>query len=437
MVTAALGVLAVLVLTAGTGFFVAQEFAYVAADRVELARQAKGGDKRAAAAIHVMERLSFMLSAAQIGITVTGLLVGFIAQPAFAGVLRPLLEQFGLSEGAISGLAVGVGFVLATLIQMVLGELFPKNLALARAEPLAKALAGSTQAYLTVSGPVVRLFDGSARWLLRKAGIEPVEELHHGATLEELGYVIGESRANGSLSAELSGVLGRALHFSERTVGAAMVPRPDVVIARVGEPAEAVLELVAAHGHSHFPVRGASTDEVVGVVGVRELMHVDPSRLAQMTVGDLARPALLVPDSLALPAAVEQMTENDDEFACVVDEYGGLAGIITLEDIAEELIGDIADENDQHQATAVREDGWWRLEAGLRVDEASAQTGLPLPESGTYETVAGMIVAKLGRFAEPGDRLVVDGVEIAVDSLSRRVPAQVRVRPQAMTEAAS
>lgn len=437
MVTAALGVLAVFVLTAGTGFFVAQEFAYVAADRVELSRQAKGGDKRAASAIQVMERLSFMLSAAQIGITVTGLLVGFIAQPAFAGLLRPLLEQVGLSEAAISGFAVGLGFVLATLIQMVMGELFPKNLALARAEPLAKRLARSTLVYLAISGPVVRLFDNSARWVLRKVGIEPVEELHHGATLEELGYVISESRANGSLSAELSGVLGRALHFSERTVGAAMVPRPDVVSARVSDSAEAVLDLVATHGHSHFPVRGTSTDEVVGVVGVRELMHVEPSRFAQMTVEDLARPPLLFPDSLALPAAVERMAENDDEFACVVDEYGGLAGIVTLEDIAEELIGDIADENDQQHVSVTQEDGWWRLEAGLRVDEAALQTGLPLPESGDYDTVAGMIVAKLGRFAEPGDHLMVDDLEITVDSLSRRVPSQVRVRRQAMTEAAS
>ena len=254
--TAGLGLVAVILLTLGTGYFVAQEFAYIAADRVELSRQAATGDRRAAAAIRVMERLSFMLSAAQVGITVPGLVVGYIAEPAVSALIRPLLEALGVPGPANPGVAVAVGFVVATVLQMVLGELAPKNLALAKAESLAKALAPSTLVYLAVSRPVVSLFDNSANWVLRKIGIEPVEELHHGATLEELGYVIGESRESpehGTLTDDLSELLERALSFSERTAAEVMVPRPDVVVVRADASVADLTGLVARHGHSHYP----------------------------------------------------------------------------------------------------------------------------------------------------------------------------------------
>lgn len=201
-VEAWLGVLAVFVLTAGTGYFVAQEFAYVSADRLALARQAEEGDKKAARALRVLERLSFMLSGAQLGITVTGLVVGFIAEPSVSALLRPVLSGVGIPDGAVTGISVVLAFVLATVVQMVLGELAPKNLAIAVPERLAKALAGSTLGYLKVVGPVVRIFDGAANRLLRGVGIEPVEELHHGATLEELGHLIGESHEQESCRGE-------------------------------------------------------------------------------------------------------------------------------------------------------------------------------------------------------------------------------------------
>lgn len=437
--TAVLGIVAVFVLTFGTGYFVAQEFAYVSADRVELSRQAEAGDARAVSAVRVLERLSFMLSAAQVGITVTGLLVGFIAEPAFSQVLQPLLSEFGLGDGAVAATSVVVGFALATIIQMVLGELFPKNLALAEPERLAKALASSTHAYLAISGPVVRLFDGSAAWLLRKVGIEPVEELHHGATLEELGYLIGESSARGTLSTRHSDVLGRALTFSERTAGEAMVPRPDVIGVRSGASAADVVELIADHGHSHFPVLGDATDEVVGVVGVREVMQVPAGALMTTRVDAIARRAILVPDILDLQAVVDRMVERDDEFAGVVDEYGGLAGIVTLEDVAEELVGEITDETDEEPVLARQIGQWWELDAGLRMDEVASYTGIELPESDNYETLAGLIIARLGRFAEPGDRLTIDTdnaaeavTVIEVESLARHVPERVRLRRESV-----
>ncbi|KAB8163411.1 DUF21 domain-containing protein [Streptomyces sp. 3MP-14] len=430
--SAALGLLAVLVLTAGTGYFVAQEFAYVAADRLALAREAAAGDKRAARAMKVQERLSFMLSGAQLGITVTGLIVGFLAEPALAALLSPLLGGFGLPDAAVSGVALALAFALATAIQMVLGELAPKNLALAVPERLAKSLAASTLAYLRVAGPLIRVFDASANRLLRRVGIEPVEELHHGATLEELGHLIDESHEHGQLPRATAELLDHALEFSERTLAEVMVPRVEVNSVRATAPAAQVVELIRDHGHSHYLVIGDRIDDIVGVVGVRELMRLTPERIARRTAGALARRAVLLPDTLPLPGAMEQMQAAGEEFAVVLDEYGGLAGIVTLEDIAEELVGEIADESDLVEELAVRDGTGWLVDAGRRVDEVAEATGIPLPEDESFETVAGLVIEHCGRFPEVGDRIEVtldDGrlATLEVLALDRRVPARIRL----------
>ena len=430
--SAALGLLAVLVLTAGTGYFVAQEFAFVAADRLALGSEAAAGDKRAARAMKVQERLSFMLSGAQLGITLTGLIVGFLAEPALAGLLDPALGAAGVPDAAASGIALALAFALATGIQMVLGELGPKNLALAVPERLAKALAGSTLGYLKLAGPVIRVFDASANRLLRRVGIEPVEELHHGATLEELGHLIDESHEHGRLPHATAELLDHALGFSDRTLGEVMVPRVDVNTVRATAPAADVVELIGAHGHSHYLVVGDRIDDIVGVIGVRELMRISPERIRRRTAGALARRALLLPDTLPLPGAVEQMQAADEEFAVVLDEYGGLAGIVTLEDIAEELVGEIADETDQVVEPAVPDGSGWLVDAGRRVDEVAEVTGVGLPEEDAYETVAGLVIDRLGRFPAVGDRIAVELTDggraiLEVLSLDRRVPAKVRV----------
>ncbi|MFD9613386.1 hemolysin family protein [Streptomyces sp. NPDC059083] len=424
---AALGLLAVLVLTAGTGYFVAQEFAYVAADRLALAREAEAGDKRAARALTVLERLSFMLSGAQLGITVTGLVVGFLAEPSVSALLRPVLEGTGLSEGAVSAISVVLAFVLATVLQMVLGELAPKNLALAVPERLAKSLASSTLVYLKVVGPVVHVFDGAANRLLRRVGIEPVEELHHGATLEELSHLIGESHEQGELPPDTAELLDHALEFSERTMDEVMVPRADAVFVRRDATLTEAVELIARHGHSNYPVLGDHPDDIAGVLGVNELMRLPASAFDTTTAGEAARRPLLLPDTLPLPRAVAQMRERDDEFAVVLDEHGGVAGLVTYEDIAEELVGDIADETDKVVALAAPDGAGWRVDAGRRLDEIEDATGIALPEEDDYDTVAGLIIDRLGRFPTIGDRLTVDDVRIEVLSLDRHVPERVRI----------
>lgn len=432
VLSALLGVLAVLVLTAGTGYFVAQEFAYVSADRLALAREAEAGDRRAARALKVLERLSFMLSGAQLGITVTGLIVGFIAEPSVSALLEPALTGVGVPEGAVGGISVVVAFVAATVVQMVFGELAPKNLALAVPERLAKSLAASTLAYLKVVGPVVHIFDGAANRLLRKVGVEPVEELHHGATLEELGHLIGESHEQGELPADTAELLDHALEFSERTLDEVMVPRAGAVFVRKDASAAEAVELIARHGHSNYPVLGDHPDDVAGVLGVRELMRLPAQSLTATTAGALARRPLLLPDTLPLPDAVTRMRERDDEFAVVLDEHGGVAGIVTYEDIAEELVGDIADESDTVVELAVSDGTGWLVDAGRRLDEVADATGVALPEEEDYDTVAGLVVDRLGRFPAIGDRLTVDlpdggSVVIDVRTLDRHVPDTVRL----------
>ncbi|MFV6026804.1 hemolysin family protein [Streptomyces sp. NPDC056264] len=424
---AALGLLAVLVLTAGTGYFVAQEFAYVAADRLALAREAEAGDRRAARALTVLERLSFMLSGAQLGITVTGLVVGFLAEPSVSALLKPALEGTGLSDGAVSAISVVLAFVLATVLQMVLGELAPKNLALAVPERLAKSLAASTLVYLKIVGPVVRVFDGAANKLLRKVGIEPVEELHHGATLEELSHLIGESHEQGELPPATAELLDHALEFSERTMDEVMVPRADAVFVRKDATLTEAVELIARYGHSNYPVLGDHPDDIAGVLGVNELMRLPATAFDTTTAGEAARRPLLLPDTLRLPQAVAQMRERDDEFAVVLDEHGGVGGVVTYEDIAEELVGDIADESDKVVALAVADGEGWRVDAGRRLDEIEEATGIALPEEDDYDTVAGLVIDRLGRFPTIGDRLTVDGVRIEVLSLDRHVPERVRI----------
>ncbi|HEX6471229.1 MAG TPA: hemolysin family protein [Streptosporangiaceae bacterium] len=438
MMSALAGVAAVLVLTGATGYFVAQEFAFVAADRARLEADADRGDTRAGRALAVMSRLSSMLSGAQLGITVTALVVGFIAEPTTSALIRPALTAVGISAGAAGPAGLVVGFALATVVQMVLGELLPKNLALARAEPLAKTLATSSLVYLAVAGPLIRLFDGTANALLRAVGVEPVEELRHGATLAELGDIIGESRESGRLPADLSAVLQRALTFGGRTAAEAMVPRPDVITVAATATTAELADLIAATGHTDYPVHGDDIDDIIGIAGVRELTgHRPHPTAAHPPIGELARPALLVPDTLRLGQVIGRMQEAGEEFACVVDEYGGLAGVLTFENIAEELVGAIADENDPIPAAPSHAGGAWELRGGTRIAQVRDVTGLALPADPAYDTVGGLVMARLGRLALAGDVVEVDldadhgpagRAELTVLNVRRHVPRTLALR---------
>ncbi|MFI5931172.1 hemolysin family protein [Actinoplanes sp. NPDC051494] len=423
------GFLLVSVVTAVTGYFVAQEFGYVAVDRGRLRTQADQGDKAAERALKVTERLSFVLSGAQLGITVTALLVGYVAEPFLGEGFAELLGVTGLPTGATTALSVILALLVATVVQMVLGELAPKNFAIARPETLAKALSRSTLMYLAVFGPIIKLFDLAANKLLRRVGIEPIEELPEGATEEDLEQIIAESRNEGHLTVELSALLDRGLDFRRRTASEVMVPRVDVHALRATDPAARVVALLDT-GRSRFPVRsGNEVDEIIGVVGIADVLAVPPADRATVLVGDLCAPALFVPASLRLPAVLDRLRGGHRQLACVVDEYGGFAGIITLEDIAEELVGPIRDEDDLPEPSPTRQDdGSWIVPARWRIDEVTDATGLALPEADEYDTVSGLVMSHLGRVPQVGDSVSLEsGAALAVLSVARHVPQSVRI----------
>jgi CBS domain containing-hemolysin-like protein len=434
-----LGAVVVLAITALTGWFVAQEFGYMAVDRARLRARAAAGDVGARRALGITGRTSFMLSGAQLGITVTGLVVGYVAEPLIGAGLGELLGGVGIPAGA--GVAVGtvLALLFATVVQMVFGELFPKNLAIARPEPVARTLALSTSTYLKVFGWLVRLFDASSNLLLKALRIEPVHDVEHSATPRDLEAIIDESRERGDLRPDLSAVLDRVLEFEDRPARAAMIPRPRVATAAADAT---VGELVGSmtSSHSRYPVLADGADDVVGVVCLRDVLALPEERWDAVAVRDIARRPVVVPDSLHLPAVLEELRAADDELAVVVDEYGGFAGVLTVEDIAEELVGEITDEHDPEGTDQLRRSAdAWTVPGSLNVQEVERLVDLDLPE-GDYQTVGGLIINELGRLPERDDivtlvlpRLLdddgtVDELVLTVRSVDHRVPGTVEVR---------
>jgi CBS domain containing-hemolysin-like protein len=438
-----LGILVVLVITALTGYFVAQEFAYLAVDRSRLAARAASGDAAAARALAVTRRTSFMLSGAQLGITVTGLVVGYVAEPLIGESVSDLLGGVDVPAGV--GLAVGAVIALgfSTVVQMVLGELFPKNLAIARPEPVALWLGRSTTLYLAAFGWLVHVFDRASTALLRVLGIEQVHDVEHSASARDLEHIVAESRETGDLSPELSLLLDRILDFPTRDAGHAMVPRVRVDVVGAEDTVAAVRARMAA-GHSRYPVLDTDGTTVLGVVELHDVLATPSDDGRAATV--LMRPPVVVPESMALPDVVQALVGAGRELACVIDEYGSFVGILTLEDCAEELVGELTDEHDTGVAPTpeAAPDGSWVVAADLPVDEAERLLERDLPE-GDFETLSGLVIAHHGALPRPGEHVLVplplDTAELAGDgdptryvadvevlTVQRHVPATVRVR---------
>ena len=452
----AVGLAVVVLLTLATGYFVAQEFAYVSVDRNRLRQLADEGDAAAARALDITGRLSFTLSGAQFGITVTALLVGYAGEPLIGVALADLLGFTDLPYAARLTIAIAVVLVFSTVLQMVVGELAPKNLAIARPIPLARSLSRSTQIYLAVAGPLIRLFDAASNRLLRAVGIEPVEELSPGATTADLEHVIDESRRGGALDEDLSLLLERGLAYRALSAEQAMTPRVDVDTVSATSTLAAVVDLLRTSPHSRFPVVAQDVDDVVGIVGLADLLEVPRERWGSVAVQDACSAAVVVPGSLPLPAALEQLRASRRQLAVVVDEFGGFDGVLSLEDIAEEVVGDIFDEGDEREPEPPAGPAdTHTLSARLRLDEVESSTGIRLPLGADYATVSGLVLGRLGRVAKPGDTVMVDEVvepgdvddlsvpdriEIRVDEVERHVPAVVtllRLRSDPAQERAS
>lgn len=439
VLTLLLGVVVVLAITAATAYFVAQEFGYMSVDRSRLAARAEAGDPGARRALDVTRRTSFMLSGAQLGITVTGLLVGYVAEPLIG---ESLGEALGLVD-VPTGVGVAVGTVLAllfsTIVQMLFGELFPKNLAIARPEATAVRLATSTTWYLRAFGWLVRVFDAASNALLRLLRIEPVHDVEHSATARDLEHIVAGSA---DLPRELSVLLDRILDFPDSDVEHAMVPRSRVDTVTPGTTVVRLRELMS-EGHSRYPVLDEET--VTGVVHLPDVLRcTDPAA----TAADLQRPAVLLPESMSLPDAARLLTAPHAQLAVVIDEYGGFSGALSLEDVAEELVGEIHDEHDPMSTDdlVLQEDGTWLAAGDVHVDEVERALGHDLPRD-DYETVAGLVITAHGALPPQGTvvevvlppdpaRLAEDdepGVQVLraeVLAVERHVPSRVRLSVQ-------
>ncbi|MDV8001063.1 hemolysin family protein [Rhodococcus sp. IEGM 1408] len=440
ILTLLLGILAILAIIAVNGYFVAQEFAYMSVDRNRLKARAEAGDVAAQRALKVTQRTSFMLSGAQLGITVTGLLVGYVAEPLVGESLGTLLGGVGVPAAVSISVGTVIALVAATVVQMIFGELYPKNLAIASPEPLARRLARSTTIYLTVFGWLIVVFDQAANLLLRLVGVTPVHDLDSTATAEDLDRIVADARSSGDLPENLAVLIDRILDFPDRTVEHAMIPRPQTSVVApevtVGE-----IRAMMATGHTRYPVVDAD-QEPVGIVQLADLLRAGADDAS--AVSELMRPPVVVPSLMSLPDALSTLTRSGTQLAAVVDEYGGFAGVVTIEDLAEELVGELTDEHDARfeSVIAVEEDGSWRMDGDVHVDEAERALGRQLPH-GDYETMAGLVIATHGELPEVGQTVTVVlpmdprevitehpeqvAVEIEVLEVARLVPSELRL----------
>jgi CBS domain containing-hemolysin-like protein len=424
----ALGLLAALVLVLATGFFVAVEFALVAVDRTRVDADAAAGRRGARATAGALRRLSFHLSGAQLGITVTSLVVGFIAEPTVAAALEPLVRHV-VPERSAHGVAVGAALVLATLVSMVVGELVPKSIAIAKPRAVAYAVATPAVLIDRLLGPVIAVLNGAANWTVRRFGIEPREELTSVRSLEELELLIRSSGEEGTLEPDALTMLTRAIRFGNKDAASALVPRRAVEVVHSEDTVAALAELAVATGHSRFPVVGADLDDVEGVVHVKDVYRIPYAERATTSVGELMAPPFVVPETRALGDLLVDLRDKGSHLAIVVDEHGGTAGIITLEDILEELVGEIDDEHDRPtpRLTALVRPGTWRVDGSLHADEVFDTCGFVVPE-GEYETLAGFVLDRLGHLPEPGEAFEHEGWTVTVLELDGRRVAAVELR---------
>lgn len=435
-----LGILVILSIIAINGYFVAQEFAYMSVNRNRLASKARDGDAAAERALKVTKQTSFMLSGAQLGITVTGLLVGFVAEPLVGSALGEILGDAGVSQ-SVSVVVGTVGVLaVATVVQILFGELYPKNLAIANAEPVARWMARSTLIYLKLFGWLIAFFDKSANLLLRLVRIEPIHDLDSSATAEDLERIVADSRESGDLPLELSMLLDRILDFPDQDVEHAMIPRGRVDTVN---PSMTVAELrrLMAKFHTRYPVLDTE-GQPVGVVQLGDILRLPAD--SGTAVGEIMRPPLVVPTLMPLPSAVAELDEAGEKLACVVDEYGGFAGVLTMEDLAEELVGEITDEHDDDIPERIigGEDNQWRMDGDVHLDEVERAVGHKMPE-GDFETIAGLVIAEIGELPDAGQVVRVDlpqdpseviadepvsrSLSVEVLEVERHVPSDVNV----------
>lgn len=403
-----ISLLIAIILILACGLFVAAEFSLITVNRNEVKAAAESGDKRSQGVLKGMATLSTQLSGAQLGITLTNLGIGFLAEPAIAALIVGPLQATGLPAAAARTVSIVLALILATILTMVFGELVPKNLAIAKPLATARLVTGFQRGFSTLTRPLLLFFNGNANAIVRLFGIEPKEELASTRSAEELVALVGHSARAGVLPSETAELLRRTVAFGTRRGHDAMTPRARMVTVKTEDTVADVLALAAKTGHSRFPLIDDAGTQVSGLVQIRTLLAVPFEERASTSVSALAQPATLVPDTIELDELMDQLRSGGSQLAVLIDETGDIAGLLTLEDLVEEIVGEVRDEHDPEQEVSQQTgENTWRLDASIRPDEANEILNCELPENSDYETLAGLVTLHLGRLAKNGDSVEI------------------------------
>ena len=423
-------VLAGVGLTIGTAVFVAAEFAFVALDKTTVQRAIEQGDAAAKPVLTSLSQLSTQLSASQVGITVTTLLLGYLAQPSVGKLLRSPLSAVGVPSSAVEPSATAAALVLATLFSMAFGELLPQFLGISAPLRTAKVVALPVRVFSLATKPLIIVLNGSANLVLRAFDIIPQEELSGARTPQELASLIRRSAAVGTLDQGTARLVTRSLYFGDRTAADVMTPRVHGMAIERTASAEDVVRLARETGHSRFPVIGEDWDDVDGLVHVKRAIAVPHERRGDVPVSALMVDALVVPESIRLDPLLLMLRGAGHQMAIVVDEYGGTSGVVTLEDVVEEIVGEVSDEHDRARTTGrISTDGSWTVPGLWRPDEVRDRLGAPVPDGPAYETIGGYVMACIGRVPVIGDEVLVTGWSMRVDAMDGRRVDRLRFTP--------
>jgi CBS domain containing-hemolysin-like protein len=420
-----------LLLILGTGFFVAVEFSLVALDQATVQRAVDNGDTAAAPLLRCLKSLSTQLSSCQLGITMTTLLTGYVMEPSVGTLLEGPLAALGLPPAAATSVSLVVAMVLATLLSMLIGELVPKNMAIALSFPIGKAVARPQLMFTAVFKPAIIVLNGFSNKVLNVFGLEAKEEISGARSPAELASLVRRSAAMGTLDERTANFVSRTLNFSGRTAADVMTPRIRVETIDGHQPVSDIVEAAKRTGYSRFPVIGESSDDIRGVVHIKKAIAVPVDRRANLEAGAIMTEVLRVPETIHLDALLAELREGNLQLAVVLDEYGGTAGIATLEDLVEEIVGEVADEHDKVRPGLLQSaSGDWYFPGLLRPDELSEQIpGLTVPDEATYETVGGYVMSRLGRIAAVGDTVDVDGGKLSVTRMDGRRIDRICFKP--------
>jgi len=408
---------------------VASEFSLISTDRAQLTADQDAGEKGLDLPIRAVAKTSTHLSSAQLGITLTTLLTGFVAEPALTRMLSPWLTGFELSSEGIKVLSVVLAMTIATAFSFLIGELVPKNMALSAPKRVLKIVVGFQLGFTWVFSLLVRIMNDNGNWLVRKLGIEPREELSSARTADELVSMVRRSATLGSLEQDTAKLLEKTLAMSALLASDIMTPRPKMYSLERESSARDLIDLASTTGHSRFPVTGEDADDIVGVVHLKRGIGVPVERRDQVPVSALMVEPVRVPETMALDRLILQLRGRGLQFGIVIDEYGGTAGIVTLEDAVEELVGELSDEHDRQRSDLLQYADGSLAFSGLTRPAELEEFGLSIAEDEDYDTVSGFLMSELGRIPKTGDQVEISGGRLVVLKMEARRVDRIKFEP--------